>query len=74
MRSRIHLVSDWRRAWRWYSTNSMALAAALLGAWAALPERMQESFSPLELKLAAITLILLGIGGRMVQQGGRRDK
>lgn len=62
------LVPQWRQAWRWYSVNCPALAVALLGAWAALPEKLQDSFSPLQLKAFAITMIVLGIGGRLIDQ------
>lgn len=62
------LVPGWRQAWRWYSVNCPAIAVALLGAWAALPEKLQDSFSPLELKAFAITLIVLGIAGRLIDQ------
>lgn len=62
------IIADWRQAWRWYSVNCPALAVALLSAWAALPEAMQATFTPGELKAAAIFLIALGIGGRFVDQ------
>lgn len=62
------LVSDWKQAWRWYSVNCPALAAALLAAWATLPDVMQNTFTPVELKSAAIVLIALGVGGRFVDQ------
>lgn len=65
---RIRLVADWRRAWRWYSVNCPMLAAALLGAWATLPEKMQDSFTPLQLQCMAIGLIVLGVGGRLIDQ------
>lgn len=65
------LVAGWHQAWRWYSVNCPAIAVALLGAWAALPEKLQDSFSPLELKVAAIVLIALGIGGRLIDQTGK---
>lgn len=66
--TRIRLIKNWRDIWRWYSTHGMALAVALLAAWAALPEKMQDAFSPLELKISAIALILLGLGGRLIDQ------
>lgn len=70
---KLRLVRNWRQARSWYSTHSMALSVSLLGAWAALPDRMQEAFSPLELKCAAIVLIVLGIVGRLIDQGGEDD-
>lgn len=67
------IIDEWKQAWRWYSVNCPALAVALLGAWAALPEAMQSTFSPGELKAAAIFLIALGIGGRFVDQKPKQD-
>lgn len=64
----VKLIPNWRQAWRWYSVNCSMLSVAVLAAWAALPEAMQNSFSPLELKASAIVLTLLGIGGRFVDQ------
>ncbi len=63
------LVNDWKSAWKWYSVNSNILAGALVGAWLALPDKMQDSFEPCELKAAALTLIVLSIGGRLIDQG-----
>ena len=65
---RIRLVADWRRAWRWYSVNMPSLAAALLATWAIIPEKMQDSFSPTELKVFAVSLLVLGVLGRLVDQ------
>lgn len=62
------LVPNWKKAWRWYSVNCPLLAVALLGAWAALPEKMQDSFTPAELKAMAIALIVFGVLGRLVDQ------
>ncbi len=62
------VIKDWRSAWKWYSVNCPALAAALLASWALLPQAMQDAFSPLELKVAAITLIVMGVGGRFIDQ------
>ncbi len=70
---KIRLVSDWRRAWRWYSVNCPMLAAALLGAWAALPEAMQSAFTPGQLQCMAIGLIVLGVGGRLIDQSPKES-
>lgn len=64
----MQVVKNWRSAWRWYSVNCPAMAVTLLSAWTALPAEMQSAFSPEELKMSAITLIVLGIGGRFIDQ------
>lgn len=68
MKRRIRMVSNWQRAWRWYSVNMPMLAAALLATWATLPEKLQDSFTPTELKLIALTLVVLGVAGRLIDQ------
>ncbi len=62
------IINNWKQAWRWYSVNCPMLAVALLGCWTALPAEMQAAFTPGELKMTAIVLILLGIGGRFIDQ------
>ena len=65
---KIRLVPDWRRAWRWYSVNCPMLAVALLGTWATLPDAMQSAFTQGQLQAMAIGLIVLGVGGRLIDQ------
>ena len=62
------MVAEWRSAWRWYSVNCPALAAALLASWSSLPDEWRAAFTQQDLKVAAILLISLGIGGRLVDQ------
>lgn len=62
------LVSDWRRAWRWLSVQSMSVTATFLIVWALIPEKMQDAFSPTELKVMAAGLLVFGIAGRLVKQ------
>lgn len=71
---KLRLVQNWRRFMKWYSMHSMLLTIALLGAWAALPAKMQDAFSPMEIKLMAIALLVLGVGGRLVDQTPRRGQ
>lgn len=62
------LVTEWRRAWRWFSVQAMALAAALQGAWVALPDDMRARLPGGVVAAATMLLLLLGIGGRLVKQ------
>jgi hypothetical protein len=64
----MRLLSEWKQAWRWYSVNCNMMTVAFLGAWATLPDTFQNSFSPTELKMIAIVLVLLSVGGRLVDQ------
>ena len=65
------LVDEWKTAWRWFSVQSMALSAVLLGAWQALPEDLQQSLPRALPHWLAIALLTLGIAGRLVKQKGK---
>lgn len=65
------LIEEWRQAWRWFSCQAMALAAALQGAWAAVPADMKAHIPATLVTAATITLLLAGIGGRLVKQQRR---
>jgi hypothetical protein len=62
------LVAEWRRAWRWFSMQAMALVLAIQGAWAAMPDDLKQHFPPLLVTALSVGLLLLGIGGRLVRQ------
>lgn len=62
------LVSDWRKAWRWYSVNIPTLNAAFLGTWAVLPPHFQNVL-PLPWMIGiAVSLLVLGTVGRLIEQ------
>lgn len=65
------MVSDARKAWRWFSVQSLAVLAALPLVWAQLPEDVRamlpEGWEPWLLTAIAVG----GIVGRMVDQGGK---
>ena len=66
-----YLVDEWKSAWRWFSVQSMALAAVLLSAWQTLPEELQQSLPRWLPHWLAVSLLLLGIAGRLVKQKGK---
>ena len=66
-----YLVDEWKAAWRWFSVQSMALAAVLLGAWQALPDELRGALPPALPHWLAIALLVLGIAGRLVKQKGK---
>ena len=66
------MVEEWRQAWRWFSCQAMALAAALQGAWAAVPDDIEDARIPAWIvTVSTIALLLAGIGGGLVKQGRR---
>ena len=66
------LVSDWRRVWRYYSTQAMAVAATVQLTWAQLPDDMRASVPPHLVSYATGALLVLGVIGRLVDQGGKQ--
>jgi hypothetical protein len=67
----MNLVAEWRQAWRWFSCQAMALAAAIQGAWAAVPDDMKTRIPDWIVTASTLALLLAGIGGRLVKQQGR---
>lgn len=62
------LVPEWRRAWRMFSIQAMVLAGAIQAAWAALPPEMMQSIPDPWMRGITLTLLALGIIGRLVDQ------
>ncbi len=62
------LVGEWRRAWRWFSMQAMALVVAIQGAWAAMPDDLKQHFPAWLVTAVSVGLLVLGIGGRLVKQ------
>lgn len=64
----MRLVSNWKQAHRWYSTQAPALAVALLLTWQTLPEDIRSQ-APDWLKISVLVILLLGgIAGRLIDQ------
>lgn len=61
-------VEDWRKSWKWFSVQSMTLAAAIQGAWMTMPEDMKSSVPQSLVSYVTIALMVLGVIGRLVQQ------
>lgn len=64
----IKLIDEWHKAWRWFSVQAMGLAIALQGAWAAVPDSLQVAVPHGIVTGITMTLLVLGIAGRMVDQ------
>lgn len=62
------LIDEWRKGYRLFSVQAMALATALLGTWAALPEELRAGLPHWVPNLAGIVILVAGIIGRLVQQ------
>jgi hypothetical protein len=63
------LVPNARRAWRWFSMQMMALAAAVQVAWEALPPDALAVIPADVRGYITLVLVLLAMVGRMIDQG-----
>jgi hypothetical protein len=63
------LVPNWRRAWRWFSVQAMAVSGAAGGAWLVVPDDMRAAIPSEWLAAAGFLLAVLGLIGRLVPQG-----
>jgi len=62
------LVENARHAWRWFSVQAMALAAAMQIGWANLPPDLKSTIPAAYVTYMTIALLVLGIIGRVVAQ------
>lgn len=65
---KFELVDEWRSAWKWISVNCMVLAGAIQGAWVYIPEDMKASIPPHLVSGVTVSLLLLGVLGRLKKQ------
>ena len=63
------LVKDARKAGRWFSVQAFALQGIAAASWLAVPGDMRAAVPPEWLAGAALFLTVLGIAGRLVDQG-----
>lgn len=66
----MRLVKDAKRAWRFYSVQAMGVAAAIQGAWVALPPDMLASIPEWAVQAVTGVVLVSGVVGRLVDQGG----
>lgn len=68
----MRLVKDARSAWRWFSVRALMLLAAIPVVWEQLPPET-HALIPVTWRPWAITgVALIGIVGRLVDQGSRK--
>ena len=66
---KIRPVANWKRCPRWLSVAIPTVNLTFLSTWAALPSKFQDAL-PMPWMLAiAIVLIVLGVAGRLIDQG-----
>ena len=65
------LVPDAKNWWRWFSVQAMALATAMQGAWLFVPADLRAGVPDWVAQIIMIVLLLAGVFGRVVDQGGK---
>ena len=62
------LIANWRKAYKMLSVQAMAMATAIQGTWAVLPEDMKTTIPPQAVQWITMGLLVFGIFGRLVAQ------
>ena len=62
------LIPEAKRAWRMFSIQAQAIALAVLGAWQAMPQALQDKVPPAVVFSVAMVLLVAGIVGRLIYQ------
>lgn len=70
---KIHLIPNWRRAWRMFSVQAQALAFAVLGGWQAMPDDLRAVVPASAVFGLAMVLLVAGIVGRLIDQPKVRE-
>ena len=65
------IVPDWRKSWRWFSMQAMAVSTAILATWAVLPADLKAKLPEDVGLVAAIVSLVAGMVGRLVDQGAK---
>lgn len=67
------LVDDWRNGWRWFSVQAQAVAAAYVAVWLFQPSLITDALGDAGSKGALMAMLVLGLGGRFVLQGFKKE-
>jgi len=62
------LIPNWRRAWRWFSVQALAILAVLPMVWLQLPPDIKAYIPPAWGWAVFVTIAFGGIIGRLVDQ------
>lgn len=63
------LVADWRKAWKWHSTQVLALMAAMPVVWMQLPPDVKEMVPDAWMPYIVSVIAVGAIVGRLRDQG-----
>ena len=65
---KVELVSNWRKAWTFFSMQAMAINTAFLATWAILPDDIKSGLPSWLVPFAAVFLLVIGMVGRLIKQ------
>ena len=65
---RVRFIAGAHRAWRFFSVQAMALVVAIQAGWQAMPDDMASRIPDAWVTGLSITVLVLGIMGRLVRQ------
>lgn len=63
-----HLVPQWRKGWRFISVQASAVNAAVLVAWASMPDDLKSQLPSWLLPALAGFVLFIGAAGAFVNQ------
>jgi hypothetical protein len=62
------LVDDWRKAWKYFSVQALALASAISFGWATYGDVIKQYIPERYMPWVIAVVALAGIAGRLVDQ------
>jgi hypothetical protein len=62
------LLPNWKKGWKWYSTQAHVAQVAIVGTWEALPEGMHAAIPATVVIVAVGVAGVAGLIGRMIDQ------
>lgn len=67
------LIKNWRQAPKLFSVQAQAVAMAILGTWAAMPDDWKLMINPRVVYGLAIITLVAGVLGRLIDQTPPED-
>jgi hypothetical protein len=64
----MRLVSDWKKAHRWFSVQALSIATAATVTWQLIPDDLRSAAPSWVPPALLVTILFAGIAGRLVEQ------
>lgn len=66
------LIDEWKKVHTFFSVQAMVVVAAIQATWPAIPEDLKAHIPSFLVNGISITLLALGVVGRVIDQGGTK--